>query len=147
MKKDKKNQKITACAFLHKDWKLFIARRADTKKFLPGKYELPGGHIEFGETMTEGLKREIMEEFGIEVIIGEPYYVFTYTRDNNTVHSVEIDYFVTLDDLNQNIELNPECHSEYRWITQSEILNYFEEDDDEFYAIKKGFEVLQFLKW
>jgi 8-oxo-dGTP diphosphatase len=143
MNNDKKIQKITACAFIHKDGKLFVARRADTKKFLPGKYELPGGHIEFGETMEKGLEREIMEEFGFEVVIGEPFYVFTNTRDNNTVHSVEVDYFVTLADPNQNIELNPEDHSEYRWITQAEILNFFEEDDEEGRAIKKGFEVLQ----
>ncbi|MDP3883136.1 MAG: hypothetical protein Q8Q48_03725 [Candidatus Staskawiczbacteria bacterium] len=42
-------QVITACAFIHHNFdgveKLFMPRRADTKKFLPGVYELPGGHI------------------------------------------------------------------------------------------------------
>lgn len=142
MNNDKKIQKITACAFIHKDGKMFTARRADTKKFLPGKYELPGGHIEFGETMVDGLKREIMEELGFDVVAGDPFHAFTYTRDNETVHSIEVDYFVTLADPNQSIELNPEDHSEYRWISSEEILDFFEEDDEEHKAIKRGFEML-----
>lgn len=33
-------------------------------------WELPGGQIEFGESLTEGLRREIHEECGIEVELG-----------------------------------------------------------------------------
>lgn len=66
-----KYQAITACVFLHKDGKLFLAKRADIKKFLPGKYEVVGGHIEFGETIEEGLRREIREELHIEIELGE----------------------------------------------------------------------------
>jgi ADP-ribose pyrophosphatase YjhB (NUDIX family) len=32
-----------------------------------GKYDLPGGRMEFGETIEEGLRREFMEEVGIEI--------------------------------------------------------------------------------
>jgi len=43
-------QVITACAFIHHTFdgveKVFLPKRAETKKFLPGVYELPGGHIE-----------------------------------------------------------------------------------------------------
>jgi len=42
-------QVISACAFIHHDFdgvkKLFLPRRAATKKFLSGLFELPGGHI------------------------------------------------------------------------------------------------------
>jgi 8-oxo-dGTP diphosphatase len=107
------SQKITACAFLHKDGKLFIAKRADTKKFLPGKFELPGGHIEYGEDIEAGLKREFQEEFGIDIKVGQPCYAFTYMNGDN--HVVEVDYLAQLADPNIEIKLNPEDHSEYRW--------------------------------
>jgi 8-oxo-dGTP pyrophosphatase MutT (NUDIX family) len=62
-------QVMTSCAFIHHHIdgieKVFLPKRAETKRFLPGVYELPGGHIEFGEDMLAGLKREIMEEFGM----------------------------------------------------------------------------------
>jgi hypothetical protein len=56
-------QVITACAFIHENFdgleKVFLPKRADTKKFLPSVYELTGGHIDFGEDMVTGLAREI----------------------------------------------------------------------------------------
>ena len=33
-----------------------------------GKYELPGGHIEVGESAINGAKREVKEEIGLDVI-------------------------------------------------------------------------------
>lgn len=61
-------QAITACAFTVRNGRLLIARRAATKSFLPGVYELPGGHVEFGETMEEGLTRELQEELHIGIV-------------------------------------------------------------------------------
>lgn len=137
-----KQQKITACAFLHKAGKLFIAKRADTKKFLPGKYELPGGHIEFGETLEGGLKREFQEEFQVEIEVGEPFYAFTYTAHENTVHSVEVIYFAQLKNNSQEIQLNSEDHSEYRWVTKEEAESLLDPNDAETKAVFIGFQKL-----
>ena len=73
-------QVITACAFIHHKFgdanKLFMAKRAATKKFLPNSYELPGGHIDFGEDLIAGLKREILEEFQMHCRVGDPFAAF-----------------------------------------------------------------------
>lgn len=134
-------QKITACALLHKDGKLFIAKRADTKKFLPGKFELPGGHIEYGEDIEAGLKREFQEEFGIDIEIGQTCYAFTYMNGEN--HVVEIDYLAQLTDPNIEIRLNPEDHSEYRWITKEELDAVWDKNDAEYKAIEAGFKLIK----
>lgn len=84
------------------------------KKFLPGKFELPGGHIEYGEDIVEGLKREFREEFDLEIVVGDVFYVFTYLNGN--AYSVEVDYFAELADAQMEICLHPEDHFEYRWM-------------------------------
>ena len=60
---------VTA-AILVKDGKILIAKRKPEDK-QPGKWEFPGGKIEAGESAQECLKREMQEEFGIEVRVGK----------------------------------------------------------------------------
>lgn len=144
-------QVITACAFIHQKFngvdKVFLPKRANTKKFLPGAYELPGGHIDFGEELVDGLKREIREEFGVEIEVGDPFYVFTYTNNIKRSHSIEVDYFARfLGDLNE-IKLNPEDHSGFAWFAEDELSNAAthnkQPDDAGFDAIRKGFALLR----
>jgi len=56
---------VTA-AVLIKSNKIFIAKRPPGD-LLAGKWELPGGKIELGESPEQCLKREIQEEFGIVI--------------------------------------------------------------------------------
>ncbi len=62
-------KKVTA-AVLEMDGKILIARRREGDH-LEGKWEFPGGKIEPPETPEECLRRELLEEFGIETEIGE----------------------------------------------------------------------------
>lgn len=144
-------QVITACAFIHKiidgKIKVFLSKRANTKKFRPGEYEIPGGHIDFGEDIVEGLKREINEELHVRVRIGDPFAAFTYTNPIKGSHSIEVVYFAELADQNAKIQLNPEDHSTYGWFSSNELPNAYTgtkgADDDEFIACRKGFSLLE----
>ena len=78
-------QVITACAFIYHVFdgvtKVFLPKRAKTKKFLPDVFELVGGHIDFGEDLEVGLKREIREELNKEVELEDPFAAFTYLNE------------------------------------------------------------------
>lgn len=44
----------------------------------PGKWEVPGGRMEFGEDVDEHLKREVLEEVGMQITPGLPFYVWQW---------------------------------------------------------------------
>jgi len=144
-------QVITAVAFIHANFdgteKVFLPKRAATKKFLPDVFEMPGGHIDFGEDLVDGLVREVREEFGMAVKVGDPFAAFTYVNDVKRSHSVEIVYFAQFTDPLENIALDPSDHSEYIWVSLDELPKAYSqqkgENDIEFQAVRKGFALLE----
>lgn len=144
-------QVITACAFIHHDFngveKVFLPKRAASKKFLPGVFEVPGGHIDFGEDPVSGLKREINEEFGVDIDVGDPFYVFTYVNHIKGSHSIEVVYFAKLKGAVDDIALDPDDHSEFGWFAENEISRAYTESkgagDEEFKAVRKAFAILR----
>ena len=52
-------------------------------------YLLPGGGQKNGESLTEALKRECLEETGAEVVPGELRYVRDYISDNHEFAAVD----------------------------------------------------------
>jgi len=143
-------QVITACALIHKKADgiphVFLARRAETKKFLPEVYEIPGGHIDFGEDIEKGLKREIKEEMNVEIALGMPFSAFTYMNDVKKSHSVEVIYFASLKEDENNIALHLEDHSSYIWVNEKNISDIYSEqkgsDDVEFQVVSEGLRLL-----
>lgn len=141
-------QVITACAFIHREVdgveKVFLPKRADTKKFLPGKYELPGGHIDFGEAIEAGLKREVKEELGVEVELGDPFGVFAYSNEVKGSHSIEVVYFARIIGDPEAVTIEPEDHSSFGWFAEDEALKVNGVDvDPEVAIIEKGFALLK----
>ena len=143
-------QIISVTAFIHYRFrnsvKVFLPKRASTKKFLPDLWEMPGGHVDFGEDIVEGLKREVKEEFGMEISVGDPFSVFTYINEIKGSHSIEVVYFAKFLDPLEDLTINPEDHSEFKWFGEYEIDQITEkrpENDPEIAAIKKGFAILK----
>ncbi len=73
---------------------LLVKRGSEPGK---GKFAIPGGCLELGENLEEGLKREVKEEVGIDVKIGDLAGVYEWIEKDEKgrikYHYVMIDYF------------------------------------------------------
>ncbi len=64
------------------DGRYLITQRVNTKSWAPGWWEVSGGGVMAGEESSDAVKREILEETGIDVTGWEGGYAFSYRRDN-----------------------------------------------------------------
>ncbi|MBX2843879.1 MAG: (deoxy)nucleoside triphosphate pyrophosphohydrolase [Flammeovirgaceae bacterium] len=100
-----------------KDKKILIARKRKGKS-LAGLWEFPGGKIEADEIPEIALKRELLEEFCIEVQVGN--YIETSFYHYPRV-SIELKaYYATY--LSGKIILTD--HDCYRWIKPEELQQF-----------------------
>ena len=79
------------------DGRVLLIRRG--KEPLRGRWVIPGGTVEAGETLQEALVREVLEETGVTVVPREVVTVFDrIDRDGGEVryHYVIIDYLCDL---------------------------------------------------
>ncbi len=106
-----------SAAILIKEDKILIAKRpADDK--LPYKWEFPGGKIEAGETPEACLKREMYEEFGIEVRIGDYYCSSVYNYSHGEIELLA--YFIEW----IGGAMAPTVHDDIRWVTAQELSKF-----------------------
>ncbi len=70
------------------DGKILLALRGQQAKNERGKWEIPGGAVEFGETLEQALKREIKEEIDIEVELVELLHVCDHILPAENQHWV-----------------------------------------------------------
>jgi ADP-ribose pyrophosphatase YjhB (NUDIX family) len=85
---------------LHQD-RVLLVRRGKAPSF--GKWSLPGGLVELGETTREALAREIMEECGIKIRIVDVCGVLDRVVNDDAgrvrYHYVLVDYLAYPDSL------------------------------------------------
>lgn len=124
--------KITVTAFIFNNGKLLIVFHRGLKRWMH-----VGGHLEKGESFSEGLLREIKEETNLDVeildfdkssvilkspLIKEPVPFFIHTASKEGKRRIMLDYIAIAKDVSvfalQESEL-----SGYKWITKEELKN------------------------
>jgi 8-oxo-dGTP diphosphatase len=92
---------------------------------LEGQWSIPGGMLEVGETILEGVRRELGEETGIEVRVGQLIEVFE--RINLDGGGKTKYHFVVLDYLCQAVRGEARAGSDVTdvaWAAPSELAKY-----------------------
>lgn len=82
-------QLVVTAAVIERDGKILIAKRKPGSH-MALKWEFPGGKLEWGEEPRQGLAREIREELGIEIEVGDVAEVVAHTYEDR--HIVLIAY-------------------------------------------------------
>jgi 8-oxo-dGTP diphosphatase len=98
-------------AFIVKDAKVLMTRGLDDNTL-----DLPGGRLHIGEDLTQGLMREVREELGIEVEIGEPFHINIWYEAPEGTPRIQVVYLVTLANPAAPLTVAKDELEEVRWI-------------------------------
>lgn len=104
---------VVVAAAIERDGRYLVARRTRPAD-VAGRWEFPGGKVEPGETEEQALVREIREELGVPIRVGERVPGEWPLSDDLVLHL----YAATL------IDGEPaplEQHDEIRWVTPAEF--------------------------
>ena len=106
-----------AVGVVWKGGRVLIARRSEDR-MLGGLWEFPGGKIERGETAREAVVREIWEETGLRVRLGEPYVTVrhAYSHFRITMTAFRCDWL--------SGRAKPRDSDELQWVLPERLKDY-----------------------
>lgn len=130
---------VTA-AVIERDGALLLTRRLEGTH-LAGAWEFPGGKCEPGETLAESLRRELLEELGVNVDIGDEVFTATHGYPSRTV---ELHFFAC----RLRGEPHPRLGQEMRWASRGELAGIaFPEADAELVAALAAGRLVLSARW
>ena len=105
-------------ALIIKEGKVLIAKRSTGDSNNLGKWEFPGGKVNLNEDEKSALKREIMEEFELEIDVEEFIInnICKYSTKTIDLRLYKCKYV--------SGEFKLHDHSEYKFVKKSDLLNY-----------------------
>ena len=95
---------------------ILLLKRGDKADSFPGKWGLPGGKIEAGESPEQAAVRELKEETGLAADENDMYYIYTILRSGGR----EIICFVA-ENYKGKVILNQES-SDYKWVDPKDMV-------------------------
>ncbi len=127
-----KKWQVCICGVIKCNDEYLMVKRSLEDEDCAGFWEMPSGKLNFGESVLQGLRREIFEEVGIDVdpfekkIIGISEY--SSHKPEGIKYSVQLNYVIEVPTKNLPITLSNE-HTDFVWVTRnSEYVDEFIED-------------------
>ena len=127
----------------NREGKYLITKRVMTKAWAAGWWEVSGGGVQAGESSIEAVRREVIEETGIDVSDFDGGLQFTYRRDNpDEKDNYFVDVYKFTGDFEEKDVRPQEAETDgFKLATLDEIKEYAEQGIFLHYdSIKKVFE-------
>lgn len=114
-------QRIAVRAIVSDKQKTLLLRRSTGRSSILGKYELPGGKLEYGEQPEDALQRFLEAEAGLTIRAAQLFDVVTYIdHDDRDMQYVFILYLVSIDNNTTKLKLG-QNYDHYLWKPMSSI--------------------------
>lgn len=113
--------KVALKAIINKDGKILVLKRSCEEDVYAELWDIPGGKIEYGEKIIDGIKREVFEETGLDVDVEfRPWSVWSFMTPAKERQTVGITLLAKY--VGGNVKLSSE-HTEYRWIDPAKFVD------------------------
>lgn len=109
-------QRIAVRAIITDDkQKILLLRRSGGRPTILGKYELPGGKLEYGEQPEDSLTRYLQADMGVTLRAAHLLDVLTYIdHDDRDIQYIFILYSVNIENFATNLSLGA-SYDRYQW--------------------------------
>lgn len=128
---------IIVGGIIEKDNKILMVKEAKKKCY--GKWNVPAGHLEIGETIFDGAIREVFEGTGCKVKLKNMLPIMSKQLENTTLLIVTF----TTELLEEKISFNKEEILDVQWISKEELENMDNQELRDEKLIKRTLENLK----
>ena len=100
----------------NEEGRFLLLKRSMNSKGNPGKWDLPGGKLDSGENIEEGLLREVAEEAGVSISLGQ-----VLGAAESETPTTRVVYLIFEGDLQSGeVDLSHE-HDDYVWLQKKDL--------------------------
>ncbi len=109
---------LAAHMFFVRGDSVLLQRRFNTG-WEDGKYSVPAGHVDAGETVTQGMIREVREEVGVHLM---PQQIRVVHVMNRKSEDERVDFFFVVENWDGEIvNAEPDKCDDLRWFPQTAL--------------------------
>jgi 8-oxo-dGTP diphosphatase len=105
----------------NRERKILLTKRSQGAKNEKGRWEVPGGAVEFGETLQRAIKREMKEELDIDIMLVEQLPAANHIIPKDHQHWVPTTFLAKIRGKKQPRIVEPEKCDEIGWFSLNKL--------------------------